>query len=99
MVRRAELDWRAAEQPAATAVLVVEVASPSTRAIDRALKADIYAEAGIPGYWQVELDPVRVIAFGLRAGAYAELGAWGAGETVAVDQPVAVRFDPAVLLP
>ncbi|WP_418057737.1 Uma2 family endonuclease [Pimelobacter simplex] len=99
VVRRAEVDWKAAEQPASAAVLVVEVASPSTREIDRALKAAAYAEAGIPGYWRIELDPVRVIAFGLHAGAYAELGTWGAGQTVEVDQPVVVRFDPAALLP
>lgn len=77
--------------------VVVEVASPSTHLVDRTFKAEKYAEAGIPGYWRVELDPIGVIAYALRDGTYVELGRWGAGETVEVDEPVRVSFDPAVL--
>ncbi len=98
VVRRATIDPAANEQPASAAVLVVEVASPTTRRTDRTLKAEKYAEAGIPGYWRVELDPVTVIASVLRDGAYAEVGRWRVGETVALDAPVRVRFDPAVLV-
>ena len=87
------------EQPSSIVHVVVEVASPTTERTDRLFKAEKYAEAGIPGYWRVELDPIKVIAYALRDGAYAELGAWTAGETVEVDEPVRVRFDPAVLLP
>lgn len=32
-------------------------------------------------------------------GTYVELGSWAEGETVAVDDPVTVRFDPAALRP
>jgi Uma2 family endonuclease len=35
---------------------VVEVVSPSTTAIDRAVKPAMYADAGIPVYWRVELQ-------------------------------------------
>ena len=99
LMRRTEIKWTDNEQPASSAVLVVEVASPTTERKDRLLKAEKYAEAGIPGYWRVELDPITVIAYALRDGAYVELGRWTEGETVEVDEPVQVRFDPATLLP
>ncbi|WP_162260270.1 Uma2 family endonuclease [Nocardioides sp. Root190] len=99
VAHRDRIDWNATEQDPATFALVVEVASPSTAAFDRTIKAERYAAAGIPGYWRVELDPITVIAHALRGRTYAELGRWGAGETVEVDEPVRVSFDPAVLLP
>lgn len=41
------------------ALLVVEVAA-SSRAIDRGRKAELYAAAGIPTYWVIDL-PMRVV--------------------------------------
>jgi Uma2 family endonuclease len=38
---------------------VVEVVSPSSMLMDRATKRELYAEAGIPCYWRVELHPWR----------------------------------------
>jgi Uma2 family endonuclease len=38
---------------------VVEIVSPSSTLIDRSYKRDLYAEAGIPCYWRVELKPSR----------------------------------------
>ncbi|MGR6998893.1 Uma2 family endonuclease [Yinghuangia aomiensis] len=38
-------------------VLVVEIASPSTRVADRKMKPSLYAAAGIPHYWRLELEP------------------------------------------
>ncbi|WP_418064187.1 Uma2 family endonuclease [Pimelobacter simplex] len=99
VVKRDEIQWRAHTQAPSALVLVAEVASPTTAAIDRTIKAEKCAQAGIPGFWRVELDPLRVIAYVLRDDAYAELGAWAAGETVEVDEPVRVRFDPVALLP
>lgn len=53
--------------------LVVEVVSPRTRKTDRFTKPGEYAEADIPLYWRVELDPEpRLHAFSLRAGTYVE---------------------------
>ncbi|WP_422774169.1 Uma2 family endonuclease [Plantactinospora sp. WMMC1484] len=46
-------------------VLAVEVVSPGTRRTDRFSKPAEYAAAGIPGYWRVEQDPVRVYAYRL----------------------------------
>ena len=99
VAKRAEMQWTANAQAPTAVVLVIEVASPTTGAIDRTIKAEKYAEAGIPGYWRVELDPITVIAYALRDGAYVELGTWTEGEAVTVDEPVRVSFDPVVLRP
>lgn len=99
VIRRADIEPTASEQRASATALVIEVASPTTQRTDRTIKSEKYAEAGIPGYWRVELDPITVIAYALRGSTYAELGRWGPGETVEVDEPVRVSFDPAVLLP
>lgn len=53
--------------------LVVEVTSPSTRKTDLFAKPGEYAEAGIPLFWRVEIEPeLAVHAFRLVAGTYAE---------------------------
>ncbi len=41
--------------------LVVEVTSPSTRKTDLFAKPGEYAEAGIPLFWRVEVDPELVV--------------------------------------
>ena len=43
--------------PADQVHTVVEVVSPSHALTDRAFKRELYAEAGIPCYWRIELDP------------------------------------------
>jgi Uma2 family endonuclease len=54
--------------------LVGEVVSPRTRKIDRFAKPGEYAEAGIPIYWRIELDPgPRLHAYLLREGSYVEV--------------------------
>ncbi|MFF0509141.1 Uma2 family endonuclease [Streptomyces fimicarius] len=69
------VDAAAAEQatvavPAHDVLLVVEIASPSTRVTDRKLKPSLYAAAGIRHYWRIELDPApRLLAGDLHAGA------------------------------
>ncbi len=53
--------------------LVVEVTSPSTRKTDLFAKPGEYAEAGIPLFWRVDVEPeLRVTAYRLDAGAYAQ---------------------------
>jgi Uma2 family endonuclease len=56
-----DADLRAAgrELPAGRVHTVVEVVSPSNALVDRAYKRELYAEAGIPCYWRVELEPWR----------------------------------------
>jgi Uma2 family endonuclease len=51
--------------------LVVEVVSPRTRKTDRFTKPGEYAEAGIPLFWRVALEPeVQLFAFELVDGSY-----------------------------
>lgn len=66
-------------------LLVVEVASPSTGVHDVREKTLLYAEAGIPSYWRVELEPApRLVVQELQDGRYVEVAA---GRTVSVERP------------
>ncbi len=78
-----------------TARLVVEVAH-SSLAFDRRVKAPIYAEAGVPQLWIVDLlNRVVEVHADPDAGAYRRTTRHGFDETLAVpgfeDVPVAVR--------
>lgn len=55
--------------PAADVRLAVEVVSLDTRDVDLVLEAFEYADAGIPHYWMVDLDPPApsITVFGLGA--------------------------------
>ena len=51
--------------------LVVEVTSPSTRKTDLFAKPGEYAEAGVPLFWRVEVEPVLAVhPFRLEEGRY-----------------------------
>lgn len=79
-------------------LLVVEIASPSTRITDRRTKPYLYAAAGIPYYWRVELEPVpRLFAGELHGGVYVDQVVQ-AGATAVVERPVRLEIDPAVLV-
>ncbi|HUF83430.1 MAG TPA: Uma2 family endonuclease, partial [Acidimicrobiia bacterium] len=52
--------------------LVVEVASPSTQAIDRDLKRRAYEERGVPAYWLVDPADPSLTVLELEAGRYVE---------------------------
>lgn len=56
MVRHPHANRDASWEEAPTPILVVEIASPTTRRRDRLYKRNIYAEAGIPEYWMVDSD-------------------------------------------
>jgi len=61
--------------PASAMAAVVEIVSPATRRIDRLVKPGVYAEAGIPTYWRVELHPapaLTVFTLDLDRACYAE---------------------------
>lgn len=68
--------------------LVVEVVSPSTRAVDRGVKYYEYEQAGVPEYWLV--DPLRE-----RVEAY-RLGEGGVYEPVALGEPPVLRSEVAL---
>lgn len=50
--------------------LCIEVASPSTRLVDRVVKFARYAQFGIPEYWLVDPATQRVEVFTLDEGVY-----------------------------
>ncbi len=91
-------DFGTNNYPASQVALAAEVVSPSTRSHDRFRKPALYAQAGIPTYVRVELDPLHVVAYRLDdEGVYAECARAAAGETLRLDVPFPVSFDPAVL--
>jgi Uma2 family endonuclease len=92
---------------------LVEVVSPSNALVDRAYKREIYAEAGIPCYWRVQLNrwrayegPLPLIVVRLRQGGTWQTIEAAAGRTadlpVAVgrngDDLITVNLDPADLM-
>jgi Uma2 family endonuclease len=79
-------------------LLAVEVISPGSRRIDRVLKLNEYAEAGIPDYWIVDLDsPVSITAFQLIHRDY-ELNA-EVDDVLSVTTPAPLNIDLRTLLP
>jgi Uma2 family endonuclease len=73
-------------------VVAVEIASSASQRTDRVAKRSDYADAGIPHYWIVDLDPLSVLECRLGAdGAYADQGAvTGAFRTL---EPFAIEVD------
>jgi len=69
--------------------------------MDRWHKPHLYAAAGIPSYWRLELDPLHLVAYRLDAGTgeYIEVARVEAGQRFVAVEPFPVEFDPAELLP
>jgi Uma2 family endonuclease len=59
LVTTAGEQWGEHGLPATDVHTVVEVVSPWSAHLDRARKPELYANAGIPCYWRIELDPWR----------------------------------------
>ena len=80
-------------------MLVAEVVSPSTRSTDRLIKPALSAQAGIPCYLRVELDPPHVVAYRPGAdGVYEEVGRGEPGRALTLDEPFPITIDPAELI-
>jgi Uma2 family endonuclease len=81
-------------------VLAVEIISPGSRKVDLHLKPFEYAEAGIPHYWVVDLDPpaptITVFGLGAPGDGYAE-SQTVSGELV-VMEPFEMRIDVDALV-
>lgn len=88
VVRRAALD-RDALVPS-DVVLAVEVMSPGSVANDRLAKPALYASAGIPHFWRVELEPLLLVAHELEGQVYREVARFT--EEVITSSPVRLRF-------
>ena len=82
-------------RPPITALLVVEV-SDSTLASDRDVKAHIYARAGIPEYWIVNLQAGQIeVRRDPRADETAPLGwTYGALQTLGAGDQIAALARP-----
>ncbi|RHW27222.1 Uma2 family endonuclease [Nocardioides immobilis] len=91
VVRRSDLVGR---KLTATPLLVVEILSPSTRLIDLNLKKARYQRAGVPSYWVVDPDPLRLTAWDLRDGSYVEVADVGRGDEWTAALPFAVTVRP-----
>jgi Uma2 family endonuclease len=76
-------------------LLIVEVASPTTRDLDWDRKLRAYAQAGVAWYWIVERDSLTV--FANRDGRFEEIQRLDSGEAVDVVGPFTVRLDPGTL--
>ena len=74
--------------------LVVEVQSPSTRAVDLTLKRHVLQEAGVPAYWLVEPDDVTVRVLELVGDAYVERGTASREHDLALTLPFPVLLSP-----
>lgn len=79
-------------------LLAVEVLSPSTSTVDRNLKLDRYQRAGIPSYWLVDPDELRLIAFEIHEGQYRQVADVSDDETWTATNPFPVTIRPAGLL-
>ncbi|MEU5384439.1 Uma2 family endonuclease [Kitasatospora cineracea] len=80
-------------------VVAVEIASPSTKVIDRRTKPGLYAAAGIPHYWRLDLDPAPRLHLGRLApdgSGYLDRTVQP-GESTALTEPFPFDLDPAAL--
>ena len=85
--------------PADDVVVAAEVVSPSSRSDDRFRKPALYAQAGIPCYLRVELDPPHVVAYRIGAdGLYEEAGRADPGAVLTLTEPFPITIDPAALV-
>ena len=85
--------------PAEQVVLAAEVVSRSSRTADRLTKPALYAQAAIPCYLRVELDPLHVVAYLLGPdGVYEEAGRAEPGEILRLTEPFPIEIDPAALV-
>ncbi len=73
--------------------------SRSSRSDDRFRKPGLYAQADIPCYLRVELDPPHVVAYHLGTdGVYEEVGRAEPGEVLKLTEPFPITIDPAALV-
>lgn len=94
VVRRSDASGK---RLAGTPLLVVEVLSPSTRAVDRTLKRQVLQEAGVPSYWLVDPDELVLTVLELVDGTYEQVGQVRGDAVFAAAQPFPVEVVPSRL--
>ena len=81
-------------------LLAAEIVSPSSKSMDRVLKPALYAKAGIPFYWLIELHGgLTVHTFTLNAAEKAYQPANVFTETIKLDEPWPIEIPLARLRP
>ncbi|MFE1781505.1 Uma2 family endonuclease [Streptomyces sp. NPDC059506] len=85
--------------PLDAVLLTVEIVSPFNRAADRILKPALYAQAKVPAYWRVELEPEpAVLVHELSGDTYREAVAVTGKQGVPVAGEFTVDLDVPALL-
>jgi Uma2 family endonuclease len=92
--RSAPSERRLEEAP----LLVVEVASPSTRLHDLNDKKAAYAANGCPSYWVVDADEPSVLAFALSEAGYEPVARVLGEARFETTTPFPLRFSPIDLI-
>ena len=80
-------------------VLIVEITSPGNAVADRAIKPQLYAQAGIPHYLRIELgaaDP-SAVAHRLEHERCLAVARADPGTLLVLTQPIAVTLELGVL--
>ncbi|WP_346176939.1 Uma2 family endonuclease [Streptomyces cuspidosporus] len=99
VVDRAAVQRGTLAVPLEAVLLLVEIVSPFNRSTDRILKPALYAQAKVPAYWRVELEPdVRVVVHELTVDTYREVATVTGKEAVEVAGEFTVDLDVAALL-
>ncbi len=78
-------------------LMVIEIVSRGNPLVDRVLKPQAYAEAGIPYYLRIEQEGPSAVAYRLVDGRYVEYAAVAAGERLVLTEPFALDVDLAAL--
>jgi Uma2 family endonuclease len=76
-------------------LLVVEVRSRSTAAVDALIKRDLYEKAGVPSYWLVDPAGPSITVLELVEGRYQEVARAQGDESIHVTAPVPIRLTPS----
>jgi Uma2 family endonuclease len=76
-------------------LLVIEVGSAGSGLVDRSIKPQLYAEAGIPYHVRVELEGPSAVAYLLIGGRYLEHVRVADGEPLRLDDPFPVVVELA----
>ncbi|TMU90474.1 Uma2 family endonuclease [Streptomyces sp. DASNCL29] len=99
VVDRAAVSRGTLAAPLEAMLLLGEIVSPFSRAPDRILKPALYAQARVPAYWRVELEPdVCVVVHELEGGSYREVATITGTESVQVAGEFTVDLDVAALV-
>lgn len=97
VARRADIAATGDKRLERPPLIVVEVASPSTRMVDRGTKRLAFEAAGVPVYWLVDPDEPSLTVLRLVDGSYVEEATVAGDEAYTATEPLAVTVIPSQL--